>query len=83
MSPYAAAARLEDVSALLPTYIDVGELGIFRDECLAYAQRLLAAGIGSELHLYPAVPHAPDALVPLSAIAQRMAADRHRVLRAL
>ena len=83
VSPYAAAARLEDFSGLPPTYIDVGELDIFRDEDLAYAQRLLAAGVSAELHLHPAVPHAPEALVPHSKVAQRMAMDRHRVIRAL
>jgi len=56
VSPYGAAARLDDFSGLPPAYIEVGELDIFRDEDLAYAQRLVAAGISTELHLHPAVP---------------------------
>ncbi len=80
MSPYGAAARLEDFSGLTPAYIEVGELDIFRDEDVGYAQRLAAAGVSTELHVHPDVPHGCEALVPLAAISQRSAADRHRVL---
>lgn len=82
-SPYGAAARLEDFSGLPPAYIEVGELDIFRDEDLAYAQRLVAAGISTELHLHPEVPHAFEVLVPGAAISARAGADRHRVLGSL
>ncbi len=58
----------------------MGELDLFRDEDIAYAQRLVAAGISTELHVHPDVPHAFEALVPTAAISERSAADRHRVL---
>lgn len=80
VSPYGAAARLEDFAGLPPAYIEVGELDIFRDEDVAYAQRLLAAGVSAELHVHPNVPHAFEALVPTAAISRRSALDRHRVL---
>lgn len=83
VSPYGAAARLEDFRALPPAYIEVGELDIFRDESVAYAQRLLAVGVSAELHLHPAIPHATEALAPTAEIAGRIAADRHRVIKAL
>jgi acetyl esterase/lipase len=83
VSPYAAAARLEDFTGLPPAYIEVGELDIFRDEDIAYAQRLVEAGISTELHVHPDVPHAFEALVPTAAVSVRSAADRHRVLRRL
>lgn len=83
VSPYGAAARLEDFRGLPPAYIEVGELDIFRDESVAYAQRLLAAGISTELHLHPAIPHATEALAPASAVAAQVAVDRHRVIGAL
>jgi acetyl esterase/lipase len=83
VSPYGAAARLEDFRGLPPAYIEVGELDIFRDESLSYARRLLAAGISTEVHLHPAVPHAPEALVPGAEISRRMLADRDRVISAL
>ena len=83
VSPYAAAARLQAFSGLPPAYIEVGELDIFRDESIAYAQRLLAAGVTTELHLHPAVPHAFEAFVPTAEISRRSAADRHRTLKAV
>ena len=80
VSPYGAAARLEDFSGLPPAYIEVGELDIFREESVVYAKRLAAAGVSCELHVHPHVPHAFEAIVPSAAISQRSAADRHRVL---
>ena len=83
VSPYAAAARLEDFTGLPPAFLEVSELDIFRDETLAYAQRLLAAGVPTELHLYPAAPHAFEALVPAAAVSRRTVAERNRVIAAL
>jgi acetyl esterase/lipase len=83
VSPYGAAARLENFAGLPPAYIEVGELDIFRDESIRYAQQLLAAGVSTELHVHAAVPHAFEAFVPHSEIAIRASADRHRILMAL
>ena len=57
-SPYAAAARATDLSGLPPTYICVGALDLFVDEDIAYAQRLLRAGVPTELHIIPGAYHA-------------------------
>ncbi len=54
VSPIAAPARLADVTGLAPAYIEVGDLDIFRDECIAYAGGLAAAGVPVELHVHPA-----------------------------
>lgn len=83
VSPYAAAARLRDFRALPPAYLEVGELDIFRDETIAYARQLLAAGVSTELQVHPAVPHAFEALVPTAAVSRRSAEARHRLLRSL
>jgi acetyl esterase/lipase len=64
VSPYAAPARAASVADLPPTYIDVGEFDIFRDENLAYATRLLAQNISTEFHLYPGLPHAFELIAP-------------------
>jgi acetyl esterase/lipase len=70
VSPYAAPARATDLSGLPPTFIDVGEVETFRDECIEYARRLFAAGIPTELHVYPGAFHGFDLMAPDSAIGQ-------------
>jgi triacylglycerol lipase len=57
VSPYAAAARATDVSALPPTYISVGGLDLFLEENMTYADRLSRAGVPVEFHLYPRAFH--------------------------
>ncbi|KAL4910507.1 alpha/beta hydrolase fold-domain-containing protein [Aspergillus multicolor] len=54
---YAAPARTTDLAGLPDAYIEVGMLDIFRDECLSYVQRLAQAGVQTEFHLWPGVPH--------------------------
>jgi acetyl esterase/lipase len=57
VSPYAAAARAEDVSGLPPTYISVGGLDLFLEENMIYADRLSRAGVPVEFHMYPRAYH--------------------------
>ncbi|OTA53903.1 hypothetical protein K449DRAFT_389654 [Hypoxylon sp. EC38] len=58
VSPYAAPGRASDLRGLPSTYIDVGGLDVFRDECASFAARLAAADVEVEFHLFPGVPHA-------------------------
>lgn len=83
VSPYAAPARVADVAGLPTTYLEVGELDIFRNEDIEYARRISAAGISTELHVHPGVPHGFDGFAPDTAVARRAIADRLRVLSAL
>lgn len=56
----AAAGRVEDLALLAglpPTLVMVGAVDGFRDEDVAYASRLAAAGVDCELHVYPGAPH--------------------------
>ena len=80
---YAAPARADDLSRLPATYIDVGDLDLFRDGDIAYATRLLRAGVPTELHLLPGCPHAFEGLAPTANVSQRALADRVRRLRSL
>ncbi|MFF3380661.1 alpha/beta hydrolase [Streptomyces sp. NPDC002680] len=62
VSPYAAPARAEDLTGLPPAYICVAEFDPLRDEAIAYAQRLLNAGVPTELHLVPGTFHGSHAI---------------------
>jgi len=61
---YAAPARATDLSGLPPAFIDVGEAELFRDEDVAYASRLWAAGVSTELHVTPGIWHAFEGFAP-------------------
>lgn len=78
---YAAPARAEDLSGLPPAYIDVGTVDLFRDEDIAFAQRLMQAGIPTELHVHPGSYHASEVLAPQAALSQRIWATRIAALR--
>jgi acetyl esterase/lipase len=83
VSAYAAPARATDLSGLPDTYIDVGDLDIFRNEDITYARRLSDAGVPTELHLHPGCPHAFEALARRADVSQRAINDRLRRLRTL
>lgn len=83
VSPYAAPARATDVSGLPDTYIDVGDLDIFRNENIDYARRLIDAGVPTELRVLPGCPHAFEAFAGEAAVSQRVMADRLVRLRSL
>ncbi len=57
---YAAASRATDLGGLPSTYVMMGSLDLFFDEDMDYASRLIAAGVPTELHVYPGGPHAFD-----------------------
>ena len=70
VEPYAAPARATDLAGLPPAYIDVGDLDLFLDEDIAYAQALMRAGVPVELHVYPGAFHGSNNFVfPLRALA--------------
>jgi acetyl esterase/lipase len=58
VSPYAAPARATDLTGLPPALVTAYGLDALRDEDIAYAQRLLASGVPTELHVYPGAFHA-------------------------
>ena len=43
--------------SLASCFLLVGTLDLMRDENVAYAARLMQAGIPTELHVYPGAPH--------------------------
>ncbi len=81
VSPYASPARATDLTGLPPTYIDVGGLDIFRDECVTYAARLVKAGVEVEFHLHPGANHAFEIYAPAADVSQRAVRDRLRAVQ--
>ncbi|HEX6994198.1 MAG TPA: alpha/beta hydrolase [Gammaproteobacteria bacterium] len=81
VSEYAAPSRARDLAGLPPAYIAVGALDPFVDENIAYAGRLLAAGVAAELHVYPGACHAFDVFGADTRIGRRFIAERNAVLR--
>lgn len=53
VSIYAAPARATDLSNLPPTWLDVGSAEVFRDEVVAYASGIWAAGGRADLQYVP------------------------------
>jgi acetyl esterase/lipase len=77
---YAAPARASDLSGLPPAYIAVSELDPLRDEGIAYASALLAAGVSVELHVFPGAFHG-STIVTTAAISQRQIEEAAIALR--
>jgi acetyl esterase/lipase len=80
VSPYAAAARANDLSGLPPTFISTGALDLFCDENIEYARRLNRAGVPVELHVYPGAVHGFD-MLPGTWLADRHAKDQLDAMR--
>jgi acetyl esterase/lipase len=81
VSPYAAAARATDLTKLPPAYIPVGALDLFVDENIEYAQRLIQAGVPTELHVYPGAFHGFDVFAPSATVSKQFKADRDNALK--
>ena len=62
VTPYEAAARRLDVTALPPAWIGVGSHDLFHDEDVEYARRLTEAGVPCELVIVPGAFHGFDAV---------------------
>lgn len=81
VSAYAAPARATDLSGLAPAFVEVGAAEIFRDEDVAYATRIWAAGGDAELHVWPGAYHGFDRVCPDAAITRAAKATRLSWLR--
>lgn len=81
-SPYAAAARRDDLRGLPPAWIGVGTLDLFRDEDLAYAQRLNESGVSCEVHVVPGAFHGFDAVFRRAPVSRAFWQTQANVLRA-
>lgn len=78
-SQYAAPARADDLHAMPPTYIATAEFCPNRDEGLAFAMRLMEAGVPVELHQWPGTFHGSQAILSAE-VSQRQIAELAAVL---
>ncbi|MET0702115.1 MAG: alpha/beta hydrolase [Mycobacterium sp.] len=79
VSPYAAPARATNLAGLPPAYISAMHFDPLRDEDIAYAQALLAAGVTVELHVFPGTFHG-SSLATQAAVSKREATEALVVL---
>ena len=63
-SEAAVPARRTGFAGLPPALITCAEIDPFRDEAIDCAQRLLHAGVSTELHVFPRACHGFDSLLP-------------------
>jgi acetyl esterase/lipase len=80
---YAAPARALDLAGLPPTFIDVGEIDMFRDEDIDFAKRLAEAGGRVEFHLWPGAYHASEYFAPDAKLSVRIWNARVEGIRSL
>jgi hypothetical protein len=76
VSIYAAPARATHFSGLPPAYVECGSAEVFRDEDVAFASSLWAAGVQAELHVWAGGFHAFDLLAPHAAVSEAAKAAR-------
>lgn len=80
VAPYAVPARFEKLADLPPAYITVGMLDLFLEEDIAYAQRLMKAGVPTELHVLPGAYHGFE-LASDAAVTRRSERERREALK--
>jgi acetyl esterase/lipase len=84
VSNYAAPGRATDLSDLPPAYVMTAELDPLRDEGMAYAQRLMQAGVSAELHCFAGACHGFDLIAPAIELSRRAVDEQvSAVVRAL
>ncbi len=70
VSPYEAAARVENLEGLPPTFIALGGLDLFLVEDLEYGRRLIEAGVSVEMHVYAGAYHGFDVMADAPPVKQ-------------
>ena len=81
VTAYAAPARASDLAGLPPTMVIVGSADRFVDEDLAYASRLMHAGVLTDVRVYGGAPHGFDIVGADSSISTAAVTDAENWLR--
>jgi acetyl esterase/lipase len=83
VSVYVSPALAGDLSGLPPAYIDAGSAEVFRDEDVAYATGIWAAGGQAELHIWAGGFHGFDLIYPAAQVSRAARAARNDWLERL
>jgi acetyl esterase/lipase len=83
VSEYESASLAADVTGLPPTYIEVGSAEVFREEDVAFANKIWAQGGEAELHVWPGGYHLFELLAPDAELSQQARATRAAWVRRL
>ncbi|BCP08010.1 esterase [Mycobacterium paraintracellulare] len=78
----AVPARRDDLSALPPAWIGVGTHDLFHAEDVAYAERLIQAGVSCHLEVVPGAFHAFDLIATKARVSQSFFNSQCASLRA-
>lgn len=70
-SIYTIPASATDLRGLPPTYLDVGEADVFRDQDVDFANRLWGDGVTTEFHVWVGAWHAFDAFAPEAEVSRK------------
>jgi acetyl esterase len=79
---YARPACADSLRLLPPTHLTCSELDPLRDEGLGFAQRLVHAGVATDLRLIAGTCHGYDSLVSDAGVSARTVAEQVQALRA-
>ena len=77
---HAAPARTVDLAGLPPAWIGVGDIDLFHEEDVDYAERLLAAGVPCRLRVEPGMFHAADGMFVKGDISRAFRGDAMEAL---
>ena len=71
---YAAPARRTDLAGLPAAWVGCGDIDLFHDEDVAYAQALIAAGVPCEVDTVAGAPHAFESILPKAPVSRAYSA---------
>ncbi|MCY7412997.1 MAG: alpha/beta hydrolase [Salinibacterium sp.] len=80
ITAYMSPALATDLTGMPPTFIDVGSAELFRDEDVAFASALWAAGVDAQLAVWPGGVHSFDRFAPNTALAKAACTVRNEWL---
>jgi acetyl esterase/lipase len=79
--PYAVPARRENLSGLPEAWIAIGDIDLFYEEVVLYAERLNRAGVNCELYVTPMAPHGFEYVQKKAKLTRKLYEENYRFFR--